>query len=103
MQIYPIAMRRNRHVILKHDLCTLPTQPSALLSLTMVAHMVCTCICKYINVHVRNVPCSVLRCHEEFPLNFFMLIYLYELNFPMLVQLKMKKLWPSGIRFVNIK
>ena len=36
MQIYPITMHRNRHVILKHYLRTFPTQPSALLGPTVV-------------------------------------------------------------------
>ena len=56
MQIYPITMRRNRHVILKHYLCTLPTQPSALLGTTMVAHSM---------YMYRVVYCG------EFPFNFF--------------------------------
>ena len=57
MQIYSITMRRNRHVTLKHYLCTLPTQPSALLGPTMVTHGV------HVHVHVH-----VLRSRSEFVL-----------------------------------
>ena len=80
MEIYPITMCRNRCVILKHYLCTLPTPwnrfslhrwriinalnyfvllLSALLDCTIVT---CGMYCTYVSIHVRYMHNCVLCC-----------------------------------------
>ena len=74
---------------------------------TMVAHgtlymYMYVSIRVYIHVQVMYMY-RVMYCVLSRGEIFFVLINFYELNLPMLVYLKIKKLWPSGIRFVNIK